>query len=332
MKHSQTLLLFAMCVLPTPLMAAQTFPPGRARASVGLRSSPRAGEASGDSSVQQPRAPGTPSVIDFGTIDFPGAPDSAVYRVNNHGQFVGGYGPDTPIDLPDFGFILTKTSFKKLRFPAAAFTQSIGLNDAGEVVGTYIDTAGNYHGFKLVNGHYTSIDPPGSVLTVVTDVNDSGEIVGLYYDAQNVGYGFSLVGKTYTSFEAPGSKYTAAQGVNNKGQIVGEYWDSSNNYHGFLFEDSVFTTVDYPGAVWTSVLGINAKGDVVGRYGDGVSNIYEGFEHGFEFSGGQYLTIDVPFAGAGATQTVGINKSGRIAGWYMDTSGRMFGYTARIVP
>ena len=47
---------------------------------------------------------------------------------------------------------------------------------------------------------------------------------------------------------------------------------------------------------------------------------------------GNYLTVDVPFVGAGATWVEGINNSDQIVGLYEDTAGRVYGYTATYVP
>jgi hypothetical protein len=67
---------------------------------------------------------------------------------------------------------------------------------------------------------------------------------------------------------------------------------------------------------------------MVGAYGDG--NLLYTFEHGFATRDGQYLSIDVPFAGAGATWITHINKSNQIVGLYIDTAQRFYGFTARI--
>jgi len=290
--------------------------------------------SSGEGSLRSPASerdiPATLSVGNFGTIDFPGASDSSAYSVNDRGDFVGGYGPDTASNFSDTGFFLTDDAFKKISYPGAIQTGAFGVNNSGEIVGSYLDSSNNEHGFQLVKGVYTSIDVPGASLTQVEGVNDSGEIVGLYYPTgSSTGYGFYLVGGTYTTIAVAGAAGTYAGAVNNAGEIVGQYVDTSGNYHGFLCRSGTFITIDYPGAVYSSLLAINEQGEVAGEYGDGIS-FSEGFQHGYVYSKGQYLNVDAPFVGNASTWIYGINKFGVIAGGYVDSSGRNYGFTATV--
>jgi hypothetical protein len=290
-------------------------------------------ESADDVSAAPSITPAAATVIDFGAIDFPGASDSAANFINDRGDYVGGYGPGLEVDISNSGFYLENDSFRKIQFPGAAFTDPFGLNNVGEIVGGYTDVAGNCHGFSLVGGTYTTTDFPGADCTQVDGVADSGEIVGLYYTAaSSVGHGFSLMGGTYTTFDVPGAADTYPSGVNNAGDIVGEYIDSSGNYHGFSRLGGVLKTIDYPGAVYSAVFAVNEQGVVAGTYGDGAANIYEGFEHGFVYIKGEFISVDVPVVGAGATWITGINKRNEIVGQYIDTAGRIYGFTAKIAP
>src|SRR5438874_2321005 len=63
----------------------------------------------------------------------------------------------------------------------------------------------------------------------------------------------------------------------------------------------------------TLVFGINATGQIVGDYFD---NLNKG--HGFLYTAGTYVTLDVP--GATVTQAFGINSSGQIVGVFADSN------------
>ena len=78
----------------------------------------------------------------------------------DHGQIVGTYGPDLGPDIGDAGFYLSKGSFKSVRFPGAARTQCFRINKHGEIVGSYEDSTGNIHAYKLKKGKYSNIDYP----------------------------------------------------------------------------------------------------------------------------------------------------------------------------
>jgi hypothetical protein len=74
------------------------------------------------------------------------------------------------------------------------FTQPLGLNDNGEVVGTYTDAGGNMHGFSELGGFYTSFDAPGATtMTTANGVNDQGDIVGFFLNANGATVGFEAV-------------------------------------------------------------------------------------------------------------------------------------------
>ncbi|MGC1371368.1 MAG: hypothetical protein WA824_04445 [Candidatus Sulfotelmatobacter sp.] len=333
-KQTLKYLALSMACLGLTLSASMSIAQGRLtgpRGRVMSHTAPGTRQLAGISSGWQPHIPGTPTVIDFGTLDFPDASDSAAYTVNDLRQYAGGYGPDLEVNFANSGFILAENSFKIINYPGAVQTTAAALNNTGEIVGIWQDTVGINHGFQLIKGTYSSIDYPGSLDTVVNGLSNSGEIVGVYDAPGSPGNGFMLVGGAYTTIDYPGAVFTYPDDVNAAGEIVGAWVDSSGNYHGFTWVSGVFATVDYPGSPYTFVFGINDSAVLVGAYGDG-NIFYDGFEHGFASQGGEFLSIDVPFVGAGATWTSGINNSGRITGQYIDTAGRVYGYTARIKP
>jgi uncharacterized membrane protein len=150
-------------------------------------------------------------------------------------------------------------TFTNVDFPGAVSTNASGINDSGQIVGTYYTNpaGGPIHGFLLSGGAYTSIDFPNAAQTEANGINASGQIVGVYFDTNLCGncYGvehpFLLSGGVYTALpEAPGSMpgTTQAWAINTSGQIVGLYVDSCFcRTHGFLLSGGVFTVIDDPG-------------------------------------------------------------------------------------
>src|SRR5438477_12348373 len=80
-----------------------------------------------------------------------------------------------------------------INYPGATSTQARGINNPGEVVGTYtcaaactnpltgeVSTKTVFHGFLLQNGLYTRIDVPGSSQTILRGIGEQGMIVGQY--------------------------------------------------------------------------------------------------------------------------------------------------------
>ncbi len=64
-------------------------------------------------------------------------------------------------------------------------TLAFGINDAGQIVGYYVDSTGNgQHGFLLSGGIYTTLDDPLATSgTYAFGINAAGQIVGAYLDA-----------------------------------------------------------------------------------------------------------------------------------------------------
>lgn len=209
--------------------------------------------------------------------------------------------------------------FSSLDVPGATETYAPGINNAGNVVGFYYTTTGDF-GFLYAGGNFTFIRVgPDTTATSATGINDTGNIVGFYGDLKGANEGFLYSGGNFTPINVPGAIYTEALGINDVGNIVGFYGDTMRTYHGFLYTKGGFTSIDFPGATETYACGINHSGNVVGFYADA-----KGSTHGFLDTGGNLIAIDVP--GATLTEALGINDPGDIVGYYVDAKGVNHGF------
>ena len=191
--------------------------------------------------------------------------------------------------------------------PGAAHTYASGINNAGQIVGYYLGTAGGiegYHGFLYSDGKFTTIDPPNAQSTYGTyayGINDAGAIVGVYAKSGGI-YGFLDSGGKFTSLNASEGSYdfTYSRGINNIGQIVGDI----NLGSGFLDSGGDFSFFTDPsGNGFTTASGINDAGQIVGY----------SLPSGFLYSEGSFTTIALP--GAFETIASGINNTGQIVGY-----------------
>src|SRR5271165_4829479 len=82
------------------------------------------------------------------------------------------------------------------------YTVASGINDAGEVVGTYRDTSNADHAFSLSGSVFSKVDVPQSTSTNANGVNSAGDIVGSFTDAAG-SHGFVLHVTIYTPFDYP---------------------------------------------------------------------------------------------------------------------------------
>ena len=137
-------------------------------------------------------------------------------------------GTDQPHHAPD---ALTST---RVEVPDAMSTLALGINDRGQIVGTFRDAEGVIRGFLLAQGVFTPIDVdvPGATRTEPTGINNRGQIVGNFTDAKGVRRGFLFDQGVFTPIDVPGATSTVVYGINARGQIVGFFGDA-RGMHGF---------------------------------------------------------------------------------------------------
>jgi probable HAF family extracellular repeat protein len=91
-----------------------------------------------------------------------------------------------------------------------------GINDAGQIVGSYRNNSGN-HGFLYSGGTYTTIDDPlGIGGSYAAGINDAGQIAGGFN-----GHGFLYSNGTFRTLDDPSASTTSPTAINASGQIVG---------------------------------------------------------------------------------------------------------------
>jgi len=141
--------------------------------------------------------------------------------------------------------------------PGSRSTTAFGINNAGQIVGTYTDSAGNEHGFLDTNGTFTTLDFPGSTGTAAYGINNVGQIVGSYS-----GGTFLYQNGTYTPLNLPfpiGSKLA----INDVGQTAG----TSRDLRAFLYANGQVTFLPPYNSIsspYSFAYGINNAGAIVG--------------------------------------------------------------------
>jgi probable HAF family extracellular repeat protein len=242
--------------------------------------------------------------------------------------------------------------FTTITVPGAVpgLTLATGVNDAGQVVGTFQSSMNSVpQGFLDTGGVFATISAPGSSIgTELLGINDSGQIVG---DAGDE-FAFVYAGGTFTTISDPGFLFTSVSGINNSGEIAGAAETAAGVTVLFLYANGSFTPrpiPDYPGSLGIGLSAPNNLGqsaatiDIAGRdyaaiYYNGtltLINVPGGIDsealdindsseivgtftsstlsyHGFLYTNGVVQTIDVP--GALATYAHGINDAGAIVG------------------
>jgi uncharacterized membrane protein len=116
--------------------------------------------------------------------------------INNEGMVCGFYVDGSNVT---HGFLLNAGTLTTLDYPGANFTQALGLNDNGQVVGVYSTANGAppMHGFiyNNINDHFRTVDDPNGVnaglsTTTINGINNESQVVGFYVDVNGNTDGF----------------------------------------------------------------------------------------------------------------------------------------------
>ncbi len=250
----------------------------------------------------------------YTTLDDPNAtgpqlPGTNATAINNLGDVAGGYFDN---NFVSHGFLFSHGAYVTLDDPNAGTagllqgvfpgqgTIASGINDFGQIVGTYTDANNVSHGFLYNHGTFTTLDDPAAgtngIGTLVGGINDLGQIVGGYFDANNQLHGFLYSNGRFTTLDNPAASTdggTVLENINNFGQTVGVFFDANFASHAFLYSGGRFTSLDNPNA---------GTGDAQGTFANGINDfgVIVGQVVGSDFAFAHGLLITPTFCGSGS--------------------------------
>lgn len=217
------------------------------------------------------------------------------------------------------------------------FTQLLGINNAGTIVGYH--GAGTFavnpnKGFVFTQPNTFTIENfPNSAQTQVVGINNLGASVGFYVDAAGTTHGFDRSsGGVYTKVDAPNTAFNQVLGNNDQNLEVGYSTIDPNGataQQAFVQRNGSFTSLGFfmpAGTGNSQATDINNADSVSGFYVD-----VGGVSHGFLILGGNtFTTLDVP--GATGTQALGLNDAGQVDGFYLDAQENTVGFVGTPAP
>ena len=149
-----------------------------------------------------------------------------IFAINNAGNFVG-YSQKQ--GKPAIAYVNIGGTVKRFTFQGN-YTCAFGIDGKNEIVGWFIDSSFNGHGFyRGAGGKMTQIDYPGAATTECLGINDLGEITGLYVDTKNVAHGFIRNKGKFRTVSLPD-----VAGINNAGVFVGSYIAKNKKNFGYI--------------------------------------------------------------------------------------------------
>jgi len=222
-------------------------------------------------------------------------------------------------------------------------TYATGISGT-DIVGYYVDSSGNDHGFLCSGTTYTTLDyPSGSgamydvTATYAAGISGSN-IVGAYATLNGVTHGYSYDGTNYTALNDPYAtdNITAASGVSgvsgaSGNVIVGNYRGSQSggqgsDFYGFYYSGGTYITL----SVLAGINGTWATGVTANPFGTGFDSVgyyitSDNTYHGFLNNSVENFTgVDDPNA-RGNSQIMGISGT-NIVGYYNDSRGYNEGF------
>jgi probable HAF family extracellular repeat protein len=201
--------------------------------------------------------------LSFNEITLPGGRYALASALNNRGAIGGTYYDSNSVR---HGFVFLDGVLTNVDHPRAVNTQVFGINDQGDIVGTYTLRSGHSRGFLFSHGSYRDIGL--GVRSGATAINNAGQIVGVYNDCAKVcaTHGFRFDGQAYTTFDVPNSTDTAPAGINDAGVVTLNARDQRAVSHAYLYDGKTFANIDMPGKSESFAYGINVDGDVALRW------------------------------------------------------------------
>jgi len=208
-------------------------------------------------------------------------------------------------------------------------TDTYGVNNAGVIVGDYVDSASVQHGMILAGKKLTTVNNKACSAISGTGgisffgVNSAGAAAGWCTSSktgQDIGFVYAK-GK-FTAVSFPKSSGTEATGINDKGEVVGLYLDSVGATHGFSKIGKKYTSLDVKGGSNTVAWGVNNAGQIT-VYTTNSSGTFDSYL----VTGKKFKNINNPLAKGGTGTIVHTPaNNGDIDGTYYNSAGSEMGW------
>ena len=152
-------------------------------------------------------------------------------RINNSGLIVG---TTAPTDEDHKAAVWTeKDGLRVVELPAGFISaEPLGVNSAGDFVGTASRGANQFLAFAYVGGKFSLLAEQPEVhasRSRAMAINDSGDVAG--QSGENL-----MVWRKQKALPLGGCCGGIAHGINNRGQVVGQFNDKQGHYAAFVWD------------------------------------------------------------------------------------------------
>jgi probable HAF family extracellular repeat protein len=221
------------------------------------------------------------SVDNANCVTTPGTGAIALFGISTTDTVVGWCTSTKTGD--DIAFSYLEGKFVNIAFPGSTSTLAQGINDKGQIVGTYFDSSDVQHGFFLSGGKYMSLDVPSETASDAWAINNKGLITIFALNSGGT-YDSWVRSKdgTFKKMDVPKEAQSLIHGIDSFGDLIYTVVDSSNNVHGAFYDRGAYTVFDDPkGVNATQAFGLNEKQlKIVGLYKPAAGSVaptYQGY-------------------------------------------------------
>ena len=177
--------------------------------------------------------------------------------------------------------------------------------------------------FAQTSYTFETVNYSGDTFTQLLGINNGGVVAGYHNFATNSGFTYNVASKTFTT-ENVGSQPTQVIGINNQGfKTAGFFLNSAGTAVGFTDSKGTVTQVVYPGSAFNQLLSQNDNAQAAGYYSLSTSGVPD-VPYVYDEVGGVFEVINIP--NSTNAQATGINDSGDVCGFFVDTTGAMHGW------
>jgi CSLREA domain-containing protein len=186
-------------------------------------------------------------------------------------------------------------------------SSAVGINEAGQVIGSSVTAGGQQHAFIWGNGILTDLGTLGGNTSFVSDINDAGQVVGQSYTPGGQIHAFVWDSGTMTDLGTLGGNTSQPVAIIDTGQVIGQSQTAGGQQHAFVWDNGIMTDLGTLGGDNSRSLAINEAGQVVG-----LSDAAGGQQHAFLWDNG--TMTDLGTLGGVFSYPEAINESGQVVG------------------